>query len=138
MGQGCKYANQKAICDFHVLAMVFIAICQHFRDIQLKCACAWPRPLQWAKIKCKYANWNTIIDVLFVGNSNVCPVCHNFRDIHNKNVHNFDLYYEPRSNVNIPVEEPHAVLAITMFVLSVTIYEIIMYEHIAIVLDSNL
>ena len=34
--------------------------------------CVWLSPLEWAKVKCKYANQKAIWDFLFVGNSSVC------------------------------------------------------------------
>ena len=47
-----------------------------------------------AKAKCKYANGKAVCDLIFVGSSNVCPVCHHLREIRNRNVHdlNLDLY----------------------------------------------
>ena len=58
---------------------------------------------------------------------------HHFRDINNRNVHDFDLDLcnGPRSNLDIPIERPRAisyVLAIAMFAISIIVYEISAYE----------
>ena len=46
-------------------------------------------PLEWNKVKRKYANRKPIHDG--DGNSIICPACHHLRDIHNKNVHDLEL-----------------------------------------------
>ena len=45
-------------------------------------------PLEWPKVKSKYANGKRTYDFMFDGNSNVCPVYHNFRDV--QHVHDLD------------------------------------------------
>ena len=72
-------------------------------------------------------------DFQFVGNSNVCPICHHLRDINSRKVHDldYDLLISPRSNVNMLIERPHVtlyVLAIAMFALSVTAGNILAIE----------
>ena len=37
------------------------------------------------------ANEKALCDLLFVGNSNVCPICHHLREIRNQNVLDIDL-----------------------------------------------
>ena len=73
--------------------------------------------------------------------SNVCPICHYLRDISSRNVYDLDpdLYNGPRSNINMPIENPHMtfyVLAIAMFVPSVTVCKIMTFE-LPNVLESN-
>ena len=80
----------------------------------------------------KYANRKAMCNFLFVGNTDVCHICHRLRDINGRNVHNHDLnvWNWPRSNVNMLVWMPHATfyaLAIAMFVPSVTVCEIITF-----------
>ena len=68
-----------------------------------------------------------------VVNSNVYIICHHLRDIRSRNVHNFDLdlLNGLMSNINMPMERRHMtlyLLAIAMFALSVTVYEILKIE----------
>ena len=49
--------------------------------------------LEWAKVKCKYANGKAVWNFLFVGNSNVPPICHRLRDILSRKVHEFHLNF---------------------------------------------
>ena len=48
-------------------------------------------PLEWVKDKSRYANEKPYATSLFVGNGNICAICHHFRDIHSRSVHNLDL-----------------------------------------------
>ena len=89
----------------------------------------------------KYVNGKAVCNCLIVGNSSVCPICRRLRDINCRNVHGLepDLLNGPRSNINMPVERPHAtsdVLTFAMFALSVSVCEIITYE-LSNVCDSN-
>ena len=71
----------------------------------------------------KSGNRKYTFDFQFVGNSNVCPICHRLRDIDGGIVHDLDLYYGQRLNVNMPMKRPYAtlyVVAIATFTLSVT------------------
>ena len=79
-------------------------------------------------MKFKSGNRKPACDFIFVGNGNVCPICQYLREIDSGNVHNLDLNLQngPMSNINIPIERPYStfyLLAISMFALSVTIYE---------------
>ena len=70
---------------------------------------------------------------MFVGNGNVCRICHQLRDIRSKNTYDldFDLYNWIMSNKNEPMKRPYAtsyLLAIAMFALSVTVCEILTVE----------
>ena len=42
---------------------------------------AWPWPLKWVNIGCKYANQKATHDVLGVDNSNFCPICYRLLDL---------------------------------------------------------
>ena len=42
--------------------------------------------LEQAKVRCKYARGKALCNFKFVGNSNVCPICHCLRDINSRNV----------------------------------------------------
>ena len=44
-----------------------------------------------AKTKSKYVNQTTTCDFIFDRISNVCSICHHFRYIHSRNVHDLDL-----------------------------------------------
>ena len=44
----------------------------------------------WINAKFKYADGKGLCNFLFVGNNNVCPICHPLRDINSRNVHDFD------------------------------------------------
>ena len=84
--------------------------------------------LKWPKVKSKYANRKAISAFLFAGKSNVC---HRSPDFHSRNFLELNSKNEPKSNVNMRIERPHVtsyVLSIAMFVLSVTVCEIITYE----------
>ena len=59
-------------------------------------------------------------DFIFDGNSNVCPICHHFRDIYSRNVHDLDLHNGLTTNMNKPSEWKKAtsyLVAIAMFVI---------------------
>ena len=62
--------------------------------------------------QCKYASEMVVCNFVFVGNSNVCPICHRLWDIINRNVHDLDLWDGPRSNVNMQVKRPYATFCI--------------------------
>ena len=62
------------------------------------------------KVNCGYFNGKAVCDFIFVGNSNVCPICHRLWDINSGNVYelNADIWNGLRSNTNKPIERPHA------------------------------
>ena len=83
----------------------------------------------------KYDNRKPLFDFIVSGNSNAGHICHRFRDIHSGNVHDLDPLNGSRSNVNMPIERPHAifyVLALAMFDLSL----FVRYSHINITIYS--
>ena len=49
--------------------------------LQSKCAWTWPWPLEYAKIKCKYAKWKSWHNFIFDDNINVCSISHHLWDI---------------------------------------------------------
>ena len=126
-----KYASGKALCDFLFVSNnnVLPKLSSFVRNSQSTCAWSWP--VEWVNAKYKYSIWKALCNFVFVGNTNVCPICHRLRDINSQNVLDADLWNGPRSNVNMPIERPHAtffVLAIAMFALSVTVCEILTVE----------
>ena len=46
--------------------------------------------LEWDMVKCKYANENYVCDIIYVGNRNVCSICHHLQDILYRNVQDLD------------------------------------------------
>ena len=77
--------------------------------------------LDWAKVRCKYANRNATCHFLWVGNCSVRSVCYRMRHILRRTVHDLalDLWNGPMENVNMPIEKPFYLLAIVMSVLFV-------------------
>ena len=71
-----------------------------------------PWPLEW--VKYKYAKGKAICNFLFGDNSNICTICHSLWDINSWNVHDLapELYNWSRSNVDIPIERPHATFCV--------------------------
>ena len=61
-------------------------------------------------VKYKYGNGKTLCEFQFVG---IIKICHRLRDINSRNVHDLDidLHNVPRSNVNMPIERPHAIFS---------------------------
>ena len=91
-------------------------------------------------LACKYADCKAVCDFICVDNSNVCSVtvCEIFA-VEMCMISTLTFLNEPRSDVNTSVERPHAtsyVLAIAMFVASVTVCEIMTCERTD-VLSSN-
>ena len=73
--------------------------------------CAWPGlklPLELVNVKCKYAKWKPIHDLLLDSHGNFYPIynyiCHYFQDTHCQKVHQLDIYIGPMS------EPTHALL----------------------------
>ena len=66
--------------------------------------------LEWINVIYKDANGKALCNFPFVGNSNVCSICDHLRYINSQNVHDLDpdFWNGPRSNVNMPIERPHA------------------------------
>ena len=56
-------------------------------------------PLEWVKVKCKYANRKHIHNLLFC-NSNFYPVCRHFHEIDRRNMHDLDLDFQKASVKN--------------------------------------
>ena len=68
------YVNRKLASNFLFVANSSICpIYYSFRDIRSRNVNDIWRSLDWAKVKCKYTNWNTVYDFLLFGNSNVYP-----------------------------------------------------------------
>ena len=69
---------------------------------------------------------------IFNGKSSVIQICHNFKHIRNRNVHDLDLQNGPRSNENILIKSPYAtsyLMTITfLFALYITNLEILALE----------
>ena len=53
-------------------------------------------------------------EFIFVGTSNISPICQRLRHINSENVHALDpdLKNGPRSNVNMPIERPHGTFCV--------------------------
>ena len=71
----------------------------------------------------------SVCNMFCAGSSNVCLICHHFRDIHSRNAHDLDLdlWNRSPSNVNILMVTSRAILhliTIAMFVLAATIWDI--------------
>ena len=67
--------------------------------------------------------------IIFHGNSNVFPILDYFRDMHNRNVCNFnlDLYRMGQGQIEIDMRL-HNLMAVVMFTLSVIILDIFAVE----------
>ena len=50
---------------------LFVTICKKFTIEMCKTL-----PLEWINVKYKYVNGKDLCNFLFVGNSNVCPICY--------------------------------------------------------------
>ena len=70
----------------------FFYLSSFMRYSQSKIAWPWLLPLEWSKVKCKYTIRKPIGDLLFIGNCNICPICHCFQDIHCQNFD--DLHFD--------------------------------------------
>ena len=90
-------------------------------------------PFRICQVSYKYANGKAVCDFLFLGNSNVYPICYRLRKILIRNMHDLDhgIQNWPRSNVYGTTQKPLAsfyLLAIAMFASSVTACEIFLVD----------
>ena len=76
----CPYANSNLMA----ILMLVSPLLSFVRYSQWKFAGPLAWPLEWAKVKCKYANSKAMCEFLFAGNINVCPICHHFRHSQSK------------------------------------------------------
>ena len=85
-----KYCNRKTISDFSILLAIAM--------LALRVTVCGILPIELymtsnlnlengPKVKCKYENGKAVFDFIFVGNGNVCFICHHLRDIRSRNVH---------------------------------------------------
>ena len=124
---------EKHIFDFIYLMTVktfdlFVTLLRHSES---KCACHWSRQFEWVKTKSKYINGKPICDFIFDGDCNVNAFT--VFDIFTVEMCT-TLHWSlegPRSNVDKPSKRSYAIfslLAVVMFVISVTVYKIFIFE----------
>ena len=82
-------------------------------------------------MKYKYANGNAYATFYLLAIGNVCPICHQSREICNRNVHDHDIDLYNGSNINMSMERLYAIFylpGIALFALSVSVCEILIVK----------
>ena len=97
LGNGLKSFVNKPIerpypCLFPIAMFALsVTVCEIFI---VKCAWHWPWPLEWATVKYKYASRKATCEIICVGSSSVCFICHEFANSQMSSIRISDLESE--------------------------------------------
>ena len=78
----CKYANRKQIPDFICLIEIAMGalLVTVYEIFAVEMCLTLTLIFKWSKFKCKVTNQKPINKFTYVGNCNICSICHRLRD----------------------------------------------------------